>query len=86
MLPTEHGGVKQSTAYPTSLGAYNYRNFDQHVARGGDLEDEVAFRASPHAGDLAENFTLVGLDDAAQVRLGDLWRSKPLVMEFGSFT
>lgn len=86
MLLMEPGRVKQDAAYSTSLGAYNYRHFDQHVARGGDLEDEVAFRASPHAGELAENSTLVRLDDAAQVRLDELWRSKPLVMEFGSFT
>jgi hypothetical protein len=65
---------------------YNYAYFDRHVAAGADSEDEAAFRASFHAGERAEDFALVRLDDGAQVNLSDLWRSKPLVMEFGSFT
>lgn len=70
----------------TGGSAYNYEYFDQHVAAGADIGDEDAFRASFHAGDPAESFTLVRLDDRERVNLSDLWRSKPLVMEFGSFT
>jgi len=66
--------------------SYNYSRFDDYVAAGGDLADEAAFRASPRAGQRAEDFTLPLLGDGAQVRLSELWRSTPLVMEFGSFT
>jgi hypothetical protein len=65
---------------------YNYRNFDSWVAAGGDLADEAAFAASPSAGQPAPDFKLAQLGDGAQVSLSALWRSKPLVMEFGSFT
>ena len=30
-----------------SKAAYNYPRFDEHVATGGDMADEDAFRASP---------------------------------------
>src|SRR6266568_3639499 len=66
--------------------SYNYSRFDDYVAAGGDLADEAAFRASPRAGQRAEDFTLPRLGDQARVRLSELWRSTPLVMEFGSFT
>jgi hypothetical protein len=69
-----------------SVAAYNYPRFDEYVAAGGDLADEGAFRASPWAGQRAPDFTLPRLGDGAGVRLSDLWRSMPLVMEFGSFT
>jgi len=65
---------------------YNYAYFDKYVAAGGHETDEAAFRASFRAGEAAEDFTLLRLDDGAQVKLAELWRSKPLVMEFGSFT
>jgi hypothetical protein len=79
----EHGMVDQG---------YNYTYFDEHVAAGADADDEAAFRASYRAGEQAGDFALAQLDDgadgsdSAQVKLSDLWRSKPLVMEFGSFT
>jgi hypothetical protein len=66
--------------------AYNYSRFDDYVAAGRDLADEAAFRESPPAGRRAADFALQRLDDGAQVTLSALWRSKPLVMEFGSFT
>jgi hypothetical protein len=69
-----------------STAAYNYPHFDEYVAAGGDLADEDAFWASPRAGQRAPDFTLPRLGDGAGVRLPDLWRSRPLVMEFGSFT
>jgi len=66
--------------------AYNYSRFDDYVAGGGDLTDEAAFWSSPRAGQRAEDFTLLRFGDGAQVTLSQLWGSKPLVMEFGSFT
>jgi hypothetical protein len=65
---------------------YNYRNFDAWVEALGDLADEAAFAASPSAGQRAPDFTLPRLGDGVPVSLSGLWRSKPLVMEFGSFT
>lgn len=65
---------------------YNYPHFDQHIAEDGEYEAQAAFRDSVRAGQRAENFRLVRLDDEAEVALSDLWRAKPLVMEFGSFT
>jgi hypothetical protein len=66
--------------------AYNYPRFDEYVADGGDVADEAAFWASPRAGQRAPDFSLPRLGDGAQVSLSGLWRSRPLVMEFGSFT
>ena len=65
---------------------YNYERFDEHIADGGEQQAAAAFRASFRAGQRAGDFTLLRLDDAAQVRLASLWQSKPLVMEFGSVT
>jgi hypothetical protein len=65
---------------------YNYRNFAAWVEALGDLADEAAFAASPSAGQRAPDFTLPRLGAGAPVSLSGLWRSKPLVMEFGSFT
>jgi hypothetical protein len=69
-----------------STAAYNYSRFDGYVADGGDMADEHAFWASPRAGQRAPDFVVPRLGDGAGVRLSDLWRSRPLVMEFGSFT
>ena len=69
-----------------STASYNYPRFDDYVANGGDMADEDAFWASPRAGQRAPEFVLPRLGDGAGVRLSDLWRSRPLVMEFGSFT
>jgi hypothetical protein len=66
--------------------SYNYPHFDSYIAAGGDLADEAAFWASPRAGQRAPDFRLPRLCDGDQVRLSELWRPKPLVMEFGSFT
>jgi hypothetical protein len=66
--------------------SYNYPRFDAYVAAGDDVADEAAFWASPRPGQRAPDFTLPRLGDDAGVRLSDLWRSQPLVMEFGSFT
>jgi hypothetical protein len=69
-----------------SGAVYNYPRFDEYVATGYDLADEDAFRTSLWPGQRSPDFTLPRLADGAGVRLSDLWQSKPLVMEFGSFT
>ena len=69
-----------------SPAAYNYSRFDEYVASGEDRADEAAFWASPQAGQRAPDFTLARFGDGAGVRLSDLWRSRPVVLEFGSFT
>ncbi len=69
-----------------TTASYNYPRFDDYVAAGGDAADEAAFWVSPRPGQRAPDFTLPRLSDGAGVRLSDLWRSRPLVMEFGSFT
>ena len=66
--------------------AYNYVHFDDYVAAEGDVADEALFWASARAGQWAPDFTLPRLADGAQVSLSGLWRSRPVVMEFGSFT
>jgi hypothetical protein len=68
------------------VASYNYSRFDEYVAGGGDMADEAAFWNAPRAGERAADGILPRLGDGAQVRLSELWRSKPLVMEFGSFT
>jgi hypothetical protein len=78
--------MKQGATGDPGPADYNYAYFDQHVASGTDSADEAAFSGSFRAGDPAEDFALLRLDDGAWVKLSDLWRSKPLVMEFGSFT
>lgn len=70
----------------SDLTVYNYEYFDRHVAEAGHEKDEAAFRSSFHVGEQAADFALPRLDDGAEMRLADLWKSKPLVMEFGSFT
>jgi hypothetical protein len=83
---SEHRSMQQSGTDETGLAGYNYVNFDHHVATGTDIADEVAFGGSFSAGEPAADFSLVRLDDGAQQKLSELWRPKPLVMEFGSFT
>lgn len=84
-MSADNRGMEESVANMADLAAYNYTHFDRHVAEGGHERDEADFRACFHAGEIAEDFTLPRLDGAG-VRLSDLWKSKPLVMEFGSFT
>jgi hypothetical protein len=78
--------MDQSVVGETDAAGYNYAYFDQLVATEGDVADEVEFSRSFHAGEPAEDFSLVRLDDNGQQKLSELWKTKPLVMEFGSFT
>jgi hypothetical protein len=78
--------VTGETMSGNDLTDYNYAYFDQYMAAGGHEADEAAFRVSFRAGDPAADFSLPRLADGVRVGLADMWKSKPLVMEFGSFT
>lgn len=66
--------------------AYNYQRFDEYVESGGEVAEFAAFPDHLHAGDPAPDASLVLLEDGSEVRLSDLWASRNLVLEFGSFT
>jgi hypothetical protein len=70
---------------PADAASYNYVHFDRYIADRGD-DGTGPFRASFRVGERAADFALLRLDDGDQVTLSELWRSTPLVMEFGSFT
>lgn len=56
------------------------------VAAGEDSREFAAFPDHLHAGQQAPDAALTALDDGTTVRLSDRWRSRPVVIEFGSFT
>jgi len=65
---------------------YNYERFDRYVEDGTEAREFAAFPDHLHVGDPAPDGVLMGLDDRQHHRLADRWRTRPLVMEFGSFT
>ena len=65
---------------------YNYERFDDYVESGADTAEFQAFPNILHAGDLAPDASLTVLNDGSEVKLSDLWASRNLVVEFGSFT
>jgi hypothetical protein len=67
------------------LDAYNYEHFDEYVESGEDEREFGLFPNSLHPGERAPEGELVVLGGAS-VRLSELWRSRGLVLEFGSFT
>ena len=69
----------------TTIG-YNYERFDEYVESGAELAEFAAFPDHLHAGDAAPDASLTVLNDGSEVRLSDLWASRNLVLEFGSFT
>jgi hypothetical protein len=64
---------------------YNYEHFDAYVESGLDEREFGAFPNKLHAGERAPDGKLTTLDGAG-VRLAELWRSRGIVLEFGSFT
>jgi hypothetical protein len=83
-----HKEIRMTAAQDPAAQAmveYNYAHFDEHIEHEQD-STTAGFRQSLHVGERAADFALTRLDDGQQVRLSELWRSKPLVMEFGSFT
>jgi hypothetical protein len=67
------------------MNAYNYEHFDVYVETGEDEREFSAFPGFLHAGERAPDGELTALD-GEHVRLSELWRTRGLVLEFGSFT
>lgn len=65
---------------------YNYARFDEYVRTGLEVGEFSAFPGRLHAGEEAPDFAATRLRDGATVRLSELWRTRPVVVEFGSFT
>jgi hypothetical protein len=68
------------------VSGYNYAHFDEYVTSGLEAAEFGAFPTHLGVGVDAPDATLVRLDDGAEVRLAELWRSRLAVLEFGSFT
>lgn len=68
------------------MAAYNYERFDEYVESGQDLIEFSAFPNHLHAGEEAPDFTATVLDDGSEIRLSDVWATRTVVLEFGSFT
>jgi hypothetical protein len=65
---------------------YNYEHFDAYVAGGDEEAEFAAFPNRLHAGDAAPDAVLTALYSGRQERLSERWRTKAVVVEFGSFT
>jgi hypothetical protein len=65
---------------------YNYERFDTYVADGGEEAEFAAFPNRLHVGDPAPDAVLTALDSGRQERLAGRWRTRTVVIEFGSFT
>jgi hypothetical protein len=68
------------------VAGYNYERFDAYVESGEDEREFGAFPNMPHAGERAPDGELTLLLDCGRVRMSELWRQRPVVLEFGSFT
>jgi hypothetical protein len=67
------------------VAGYNYQRFDVYVESGEDEREFGAFPNMLHAGERAPDGELTLLD-GGRARLSELWRQRPVVLEFGSFT
>ena len=67
------------------MAGYNYQRFDAYVESGEDEREFGTFPKMLHAGERAPDGELTLLD-GGRVRLSELWRQRPVVLEFGSFT
>ena len=59
--------------------AYNYAAFE-------GTDDFLAFRSALPVGSAAPDFAATLLATGEEVRLGDFWRGRDLLVEFGSLT
>jgi hypothetical protein len=67
------------------MTAYNYEQFDAYVEAGEDEREFGAFPNMLHAGERAPDGELTVLGGASS-RLSELWATRGVVLEFGSFT
>ncbi len=65
---------------------YNYQHFDQYVESGQEAVEFDAFPDHLHAGQAAPDFVALGVDDQRPIRLSEVWATRSVVLEFGSFT
>lgn len=78
--PDEQTGASAGSA------PYNYEHFDQYVEDGAEQREFSAFANLLHAGDAAPEISGTLLDDGAHATLSHIWRSRTVVVEFGSYT
>lgn len=91
VLLRRSGRGEEDGSVPLLRGAtmttpYNYSRFDDYVEHGPERDEFAAFAGVLHAGDAAPSFDVTRLDDGAPLSMSDLWRSRDVVVEFGSFT
>jgi hypothetical protein len=67
------------------VSAYNYERFDAYVESGDDEHEFGSFPNALHAGERAPAGELTTLE-GGRVSLPELWRTRGVVLEFGSFT
>ncbi len=65
---------------------YNYARFDDYVADGREEVEFGAFAALLHAGDPAPEISGTLLDGGEPITLSKVWRSRTVVVEFGTYT
>ena len=64
------------------MSEYNYPRFPLDL----DESTFAAFRDTLKAGDRAPKGTLIDAATGEQIKLQQLWRDRPLMIEFGSIT
>lgn len=69
----------------SEAGQYNYERFDAYVEAGEDALEFGAFPNMLHAGERAPDGRLTVLGGGV-VTLSELWQTRGVVLEFGSFT
>jgi len=67
------------------MAAYNYEHFDEYVQSPQEREEFGTFPEGLHARERAPDGALLTLDGPS-VRLSELWETRGIVLEFGSFT
>lgn len=65
------------------MGAYNYEHFDAEAMRGAEFDN---FRHQLSVGDPAPDGVLIDAASTAEIKLSSLWRTRHVVIEFGSMT
>ncbi len=67
------------------MAGYNYEHFDLYIEGGAEAAEFGGFAKRLHARERAPDGDLLNLD-GPRVRLADLWETRGIVLEFGSFT
>lgn len=67
------------------MAPYNYEHFDAYIESPAEAQEFGGFTQRLHAKERAPDGELLTLD-GPQVRLSELWQTRGIVLEFGSFT